>query len=194
MKYASLRPKIDTGSIVLFQGTGFTSNVIRWFCGLFTGKRGTYSHVGMIVCDKERRFIFESTTLNGKNGVQMNLLSKAVKTYKGKMVVRTFEGDLTAKQIIDLRQFISDNLGMPYEKHIWELIASATPWHLFKNNNNKDFFCSELIAKVFQLWDIIAKQPVANEYKPDSFCKDGDIDHKLFLHSDAWLGDEIQIT
>ena len=192
MKYSSIRPKIHTGTIVLFQGTGLTSDLIRWFCGLFTGKKGTYSHVGMIICDKERRFIFESTTLNGKKGVQLNLLSQAVKTYKGNMFIRTFEGNLTAKQTVELHQFISDNLGKPYEHHIWELIGAATPWTMFKGNN-KDFFCSELIAKAYQILGLISKKPDAKEYKPDSFCKDDAIDHQLFLHADIWLGDEIQV-
>lgn len=192
--YQLIRDRITTGSIVLFHGKGFFSDMIRLFCSLFSGKKTKYSHIGLLVRKMDRIFIFESTTLNGKNGVQMNLFSQAVKTYKGKMVVRYLCTTLDGLMVIQLNNFIEKNLGKPYEQHILELLGAATPWHIFKGSN-KSFFCSELVASVYKMWELMPNSPEAKEFSPQNFAMGEEVDRQLkFSANPACLSSEIEIV
>lgn len=196
MTYAELRATLTTGSIVLFRGKGFVSDMICRICSLFSGKKTKYSHVGMIVADRNRKFVFESTTLNGNKGVQLNLLSTVLRSYKGTIVVRRLYADLTPPQHLALQQFISDSLHKPYERHIFELLGASTPWHLF-DDNNSDYFCSELVAKVYQIWGFLPKLPAAKEYSPESFAVNGPVDKELLFYQGdeaVWLDEEHNVS
>lgn len=194
MNYQLVRPTLKTGDIVLFRGKGLVSLAIMWVCSLFSRRPTQYSHVGMIVREKTRVFILESTTLNGKRGVQLNLFSSTVKAYNGKLTVRQLKTQRTELMVLRLQAFIQNNLGKPYEQHLWELIGASTPWHLFKGNNT-DWFCSELIARVYQIWGLIPDNEQEKEFSPQDFGLDGAIDYNLrYSQQPARLGKEIEIT
>ena len=194
MTYSEIRKDLRTGDIVLFRGRGFFSGLICWVCSIFSGKPTQYSHVGMIVKEAGRIMLLESTTLNGKNGVQMNLFSTVLKSYNGKVWVRHLRRKMFAFEIYALEKFITDNIGKPYEKHVWELMAASTPWHIFKGNN-KDFFCSELVVKIYQLWKMITTDIDAKEFSPQDFALGGAIDSNLRLSEQAaCLSKEIELT
>jgi hypothetical protein len=87
--YDQIRDKIRQGDLIGFGGTGFVSGGIE----LFT--RSPLSHIG-IVLDTQVSIggqpqqghvimLIESTSLNGKSGVQINRLSERVSNYPGKV-------------------------------------------------------------------------------------------------------------
>lgn len=192
MTYAEIRDDLNTGDVVLFQGTGLFSLVIRWVCSFFSHQPTMYSHVGMIVREGHRILLFESTTLNGKSGVQINPFSTVVKSYKGRLWVRHLRTDLQDWQVKVLTAFIEQSLGKKYDPR--EVISAATPWHVFKGDN-KRFFCSELVIRVYQLWKLITTDIYAKEFSPQDFAFLSAVDMNLrFAEQAACLTKEVEIT
>ena len=77
--YSSVREKMRPGDVIAFAGKGWVSHIIK----LFT--RSKVSHVGVVLNIDElgRVMVMESTTLNGKRGVQINRMSRRLEQYKG---------------------------------------------------------------------------------------------------------------
>ena len=195
MKYKEIRPELRTGDIVLFRGRGVASLVIRWFCSLCRFKFTMYSHVGMVVRGRNRVLLFEAVPPK----VRHVALSDALEKYDGDVYIRQLRGQRTLKMLGDIRYFMHKQQGVPYEKDLLEFMGAATPLHVGKADNS-DWFCSELVAKVYQMWGLIRGIPLAKEYCPDDFRLGGMIDHELKLFTDMHdlngaycLGSEIPI-
>jgi starvation-inducible outer membrane lipoprotein len=183
MLYTQIRPDLQTGYIVLFAGTVFFSWIIR----IFSGDR---SHVGMVVRHGKRILLFDSNATPGQNGPGLHYLSQAIQSYKGRVWIRKLEGVLTLKMLADLDKFIKEVKESPYEKDLIELVGAVTPWHIGKFDA-LDWFCTELIARVYQIWGIIPEIPLAKEYSPGDFKLGGAISQDL--NRAYALGSEIPI-
>lgn len=189
--YERIRPSLQTGDIVLFRGEGIISSVIRWFCSLISHKYTKYSHIGTIVCDSDHILVFESTSIRGGvKGVRLTALSDVLANYDGRITIRRLHFNRTTELLHGLAQFISNNIGKPYERHLIELIEASTKLG-FAHVDKSDFFCSELVAAVYQLWGLLGLSPDASKYSPEDFCYGGLVDSKL--KKPAFLGAEILI-
>jgi len=195
MKYLDIRDHFDNLDVVLFHGTGFISDLV----GLFSKH---YTHVGTVVrCSakdldillsknlisntlsadcrgkSDVLMLFESTVINGKKGVQLNLLSESIAKYKGKVAVRHLDTDRRLN-VKNYYKFISESLGKPYESHPLELLGCAVESGI-SIEDDSDFFCSELSARSYQKVKLLPPQPIANKYKPDDFMYGGVVDSRL---------------
>ena len=108
--YDDVREQLDTGDIVLFSGKGLIS------MGLKIGALCTWSHVAMVVRVKEPdvALLYQSTPVckakdffegTLKNGVQINVMSEAVKGYNGKVAVRHLSVARTTEMLDSLSRF-----------------------------------------------------------------------------------------
>ena len=174
MQYAEKRCELKTGDILLFEGKGFGSWVI---------KRATFSkwsHVGMVYKAADDVFCYEALKLKkGKDGVQTSLLRARIKDYDGKIWVRQLRTRRTQSFVERFDTYRERMKCREYENNIWELMGAAMPW-----KNKEDFtslFCSELIAGAYQALHLIGKTIIANEFTPGDFSYDGVVEYCLKL-------------
>lgn len=170
--------------------------IIRWVCSLFRLRFTKYSHLGLVVLDSERVMLFEAVP----SGVHLVALSDAIAKYDGDVFIRQLVGNRTMKMYTDLHEFIQQQIGKPYEKHLIELMGAATPLHI-GSADYRDWFCSELVTKAYQVCELIFGFPLAKEYEPDDYRLGCQIDKELAMFSDPYdlnraycLGTEIPIT
>ena len=83
-KYSNVRNQMRPGDVIAFGGKGQFSEIIKF------ATRSEVSHVGVIfqVDRTGRQFknlVIESTSLNGKSGVQINFMSQRVRNYEGEV-------------------------------------------------------------------------------------------------------------
>ena len=173
--YDNIRDTLDTGDLLLYSGVGPVSMSIR----LVT--RSKWSHIGVVVRPKDFDMVcvLQSTTLSKVKdtvsnreieGVQINLLSDSLDSYKGAVAVRK----LNVERTDDMRNTISDFRrevhGRPYEERKMELLKSA--YDFFGGANEEDLsslFCSELVAELYQRIGLLDEDKPSNEYIPKDF-------------------------
>lgn len=195
--YRDIRPKLNTGDIVLFSGKGGISDGIKWFTG------SDWSHVGMVFNIPQMNIVllWESTTLSNlkdvldkkaKRGVQLVPLKERVDTYKGAIAVRQLQVNRTPRMMEALLAFRGEVRDRPYEQSKLELIQSAYDGWLGENREDlSSLFCSELVAESYQRMGLLADQPPSAEYTPRDFASKSK--HPLTLRLGARLGAEIKI-
>lgn len=199
-KYEAIRPKLDTGDIVLFSGSGFISRLIQMI------SKSKWSHVGMVIKSAEwdMLLLWESTTLSKikdiesrkqTQGVQLVPLSERIKCYKeGCVAFRRLIGG-TEEQRLDmqskLKDFRSEVKGRNYEESKWELFRAAYDgaWGL-NEADLSSLFCSEMINEAYRRMGLIYPDPVSpsNEFIPGEFSTL----NKLYM-DDFSLGDHIYV-
>ena len=196
IRYEELRPLLKTGDIVLFQGKGLFSQVIRTFTRS-GGKRGKYTHVGMVIdpseissrlLTKAKRdalagdrvlLLAESTTMStvrdvetGKftSGVQTALLSQRLATYKGKVWVRRLNKRLTKPKLDAMMALRRELSGRAYERSPWALFRAAIDWPFSKQRRDlRSLFCSEYDAAMYMAAELLKEPPSASEITPINF-------------------------
>ncbi len=201
MKYSEYRKIAMTGDVVLFRGKGRISRWIRWFQSFCRWLKKIWSsHVGVVVVQggiDGRVMLLESTSIKGgSKGVRLVPLSEAIPFYNGKVKVRQLKCNRDDKFYKTIDKFITDTLGVPYEKNIRELMGSAwNGWLTGKNIANfLYYFCSELLAHLFQELRFLTFFPPANEYTPEDFRLGGSVDRMMkYADKPVCLGTEIDI-
>lgn len=195
--YDTLRPLLRTGDVVLFRGKGRVSRWIRWWCSILRGLKVTWaSHVGVVVIDSGRLMLFESTSIRGGvKGVRLIPLSDALAEYDGDIRVRRL---MIARDTIFERQvknFVTEKIGRPYEKSLLELMRSAWTIDRNKENTPDSLFCSELVALLYQRVGLLPwPNPSANNYTPEDFRLGGKVDRYLkYTDEPACLSHEIDV-
>jgi len=163
--YTALRDRIQTGDLIAFDGKGWISWVIkRW-------QRYPISHVGVVVnIDAQGRvMVMESTTLNGKKGVQLNRLSKRVKGYKG--TVNWFPLHRKTRDKLDvtaMQNYLWEQDGKPYDT---KQAIKAGLWSWTTRENGSELFCSELVAGAWRAGKILSKKTNISEVTPEKLCR-----------------------
>lgn len=182
-KYQAVRGKLDTGDIVVFEGSGVISGMIKW------KEKTRWSHVGMVVksAEGDMLLLFESTTLSKikdvesrteSQGVQLVTLSERIRRYPDNNVgfrrLLGVERDDDSRQVV--KKFRSEMTGRPYEKSKLELFRSSYDGVFGDNEENlSSLFCSELIAELYQRLGLLDEVPEglpSNEYTPKAFGGD----------------------
>ncbi len=200
MSYNEIRDRLDTGDIVLFSGKGLIS------MGLQIGSLCSWSHVAIVVKVKDPDVIllYQSTPVckakdfladKPKQGVQINLLSQAIESYKGKVAVRLLNVDRTDEMLKNLNEFRSEMKGRPYEKRIMDMVKAV--WDGPFGHVEEDLsslFCSELVAEAYQRMGLLTPDEqggkASAEYTPKNFSIQGG---GLELLLGATLEDEIVV-
>lgn len=198
--YDDVRNNLDTGDIVLFSGKGLIS------MGLKIGALCTWSHVAMVVRVKEPdvALLYQSTPvckakdfMDGilKNGVQINVLSEAVKTYNGKVAIRHLSVARTPEMLNGLSRFRQKVKNRPYEDRIIDMVKAVWDGPLgHVDEDLSSLFCSELVAEAYQRMGLLPGNESggkeSSEYTPKNFSDEGD---NLELQLGASLGEEIVI-
>lgn len=167
---------LKTGDIILFSGTCIVSRIIRFVC------RNKWSHIGMVIVDPAYNvpLIYESshgTNLIGLDlkrktaGVQLLFLRDRIRDFKGDMVVRRLvDHNITPEDRSKLLALRKQLVGVPFEKNVWQMAASE-----FKNRaipyreDMSSVFCSELIARCYQVLGLLGQDLPSNRYSPADF-------------------------
>lgn len=195
-EYDAIRPKLDTGDIVLFSGKGAFSEGIKWF------SKSTWSHVGMVVHMPDwGHFLWESTTLSDledfetgtlTKGVQLVVLSDRIKKYEGEIAIRRLQVERTERMTTDLAKLRLELRGKPYEKIKLELIRAVYDGPFGQNTADlSSLFCSELVAQAYQTLGLLSEDLPANEYVPKDFSTERAQPLELLL--DAELTNEVKV-
>jgi len=191
MTYREIRDTLLTGDLILFRGKGLVSLLILWFCSICKLKKTTYSHIGMIVVDSGRVMLFESTTLFGRKGVQLNPLSERLQVYKGSAYLRHLNCTRDDQFYKIINDTIVELLGRPYEKSIIELMGAASRVaSLFagRDTDLSSVFCQELISEIFIRLGFFPQSIPPNKYNPDDNVLGGRVDEILkFSDKEVWL-------
>lgn len=198
--YDDLRDNLDTGDIVLFSGKGLIS------MGLKIGSLCSWSHVAMVVRVKEPDvvLIYQSTPVckakdffdgNLKNGVQINVMSEAVRGYNGKVAVRHLAAERTPQMLAGLSRFRQRVKDRPYETRIVDMVRAVWDGPLgHVEEDLSSLFCSELVAEAYQHMGLLPPNESggkeSTEYTPKNFSSAGGGPELLL---GATLGEEIVI-
>ena len=174
--YERVRDELNTGDLVLFEGTSFFSRLIQRASG------SKWSHVGMVMRLPEYDYLalYESTgggalrdLVSGvpTKGVQLVPLSEKIRTYPGRVAIRNLiDAGLIAEDFRALTELRKELRGRPYEKSALELIRAAhdSPGEV-TNEDLSSLFCSELVAEAYQRLGLLTDRKPSNEYTPGDF-------------------------
>lgn len=206
-------------AIVIVSTIGYILNWKNWGSGFVKGLDNKYSHCGSIVrvpwqyiaellvqgkipaeaIDKriddnkaDAIMLLESTSINGGfKGVQLRLLSEAIKSYKGTVTIRRQSTNMLPDLERD-KNFIESVLGQRYEKSIVELFRSAIDLPGIEQDGDlSSIFCAELNALRDQLWRLLPENPPPNEYTPADYRTGGMVDENMY---NGHLQEEIVIV
>lgn len=158
MSEAQFLEQADTGDILLFRGSHAGSLVTRTFTN------SHFDHVAMVLkfeTAPEEVFLVEAT---GNMGVSLNrwvFIRPHIghgKFYE-KLVFRHIEFDRGDKMVNNLEKFLSEAVGLKYGIGGNKLLKKKT--EKVENteneliNEDRTFFCSELVAKAFKLLGVM---------------------------------------
>ncbi len=183
LPYDLIRDSIQQGDIIAFGGKGFISGGIK----LFT--HSPVSHIGIVLETKvslqgeaqDGRVIqiIESTTLNGKNGVQINRASERIANYDGNVWWAPL-ADQVRKSCDWARfyRYLLKQTGKPYDYlqclgMVWEpLIHIPLLGRAFMNPRDAaKVYCSELACQALEVAGAIEPGVNPSETSPEDLMK-----------------------
>lgn len=184
----NIRPNLKNGDILLCSGSGVFSRLIQ----LATGTK--WSHVGFIyrVPQIDRIIVFESVESIGVRAVPLSFYldnyNSGGKPYPGEVHIARHE-DMGAKvdsdEMIRLATDAVDWLGYPYDndeiaKIAARITSSKLPIigknHFKKLEEDKEFICSEYLARLFEHIDINIKWNTKGFVAPSDVAEDDKVD------------------
>lgn len=181
--YSQVRDLMQPGDIIAFGGRGTFSNIIKAIT------LSTVSHVGVVMeskliadgvaSDHKIVDVLESTTLNGKNGVQRNRLSERIEGYNGE--IWWLPLNTSIRQQLDIPRFYTaclHEVGRPYD---WfQAILSGLHFPQWWSGTSRRF-CSEVAVSTLAAGGVKVLQKVdpAN-VTPEELCAMQIYEHKYF--------------
>ena len=193
---------VDTGDILLFRTD--TKNVLgSWITRTFTNSH--FDHVAVLLRfgdSVKDLYLFEAV---GERGVRLaSWINTRSELYPGgffeKIVTRKLLLEMTGEKLHELDSFRRNSTGLRYGIHPSKLLMTqrsepraSSPKKQHEVDQDRVFFCSELVAKAFKVLELI-RDPYEKSsgcYVPGSFVKDSSID-KDMVHSIA-LGPMVNI-
>lgn len=173
--YNEIRDELKTGDVVLFDGRGWVSCLIK------IGTFSRWSHVGIVYRPHPTGtvFLYESTTLSNiagskgaaVKGVQTVDLWNRVRNYKGTIAVRQVTREkFTYQEVIALEKLRSKYRYKKYERSAAELIKSAFGrFGFYQKEDDSSLFCSEVVAECLQALNVLSNRRSSNSYTPADF-------------------------
>ena len=196
--YSTIENKLKTGDLLLFSSNGFFSNIIKVatmspyshigmvvkidnnqkFKDIYNGNDELFLwHSPKDVIEGKNRDILTKTE---KNGPQLNPLKRILLKTNSKVVLRRL--DKTTKEITSLRNVKFNNSNnllnymkkesiKIYERNYLDLFYSSYdgPFGQQKQNNESEFFCSELVAATYIKMGLLDDTLPTDEYTPEDF-------------------------
>jgi len=174
VKYEDIRKEMKAGDVIAFGGKGELSNIIK------IATRSGVSHIGVILQsqlrdDDEDRFfnqIIESTSLDGREGVQISRMSDRIRAYDGELWWLPRDDTLP----FDQKKFFNFLFAQDGKKYdlIQALKAGVDLLDRLKiTRNTEDFdklFCSELVAGGLEAAGTVGEIN-ASEVTPIDLCR-----------------------
>ena len=179
-RYSKVRNQMRPGDVIAFGGKGHFSEIIKF------ATRSVVSHVGVVFQvdrsgGKFKNLVMESTSLDGKAGVQINFLSQRVRNYGGEVWWLPLEKQYTnmIEKSDDFFEFLRTQVGKEYDMvqaiqagvdifdDLWGISAATVA----KEDFDK-FFCSELVVAGLESAGVFGKVKVnASEVTPIDLCR-----------------------
>ena len=181
--YPEIRALIQPGDIFAFSGNGFISSGIK----LFT--HSPISHVGIVLETKLSIYddpqpgriiqLIESTTLNGRKGVQINRLSERLENYDGEVWWTPLSDDIRERcDWVRFYDYLLKQVGKAYDYNevggmtVRRLSKIPFIGRLFTNPRNSDkFYCSELACSALQRAGAIDQDVNYSEIAPQDLMQ-----------------------
>ena len=179
---------MDTGDILLFR---CNNNRIfgSWITRAFTNSH--FDHIAIILRFGETvkdLYILEAV---GDRGVRitswLNIRTELrVGGFFDKIVTRKLLYEMTNERLNDLDQFRRNSVGCSYGLNVKNILFSQRSEPSLNKKpseieKDRQFFCSELIAKAFKVLGVIKNPELkgSSSYYPGSFTQDGIVDQDL---------------
>ena len=176
----AIMENLRTGNIVLFSGRCTISKLIR----LLSWSK--WSHVGMIINDDPQYpfpLLYESTHNDTIKGLDVGDYTQGVQIVPFLDRLMTYNGSIGLRRVISpcynqrhqLRLYRTKMIGVPFEKNILEVLASAELFRwLRKDENLSSVFCSEHHAEATMALGWLNRDKPSNHYSPKFFAKNND--------------------
>lgn len=198
---SKFKQKADTGNILLYKGNSFGSKVIR------TATNGKFDHVAMLLkfeSDFDEIYIIEATTNLGVHLNKWSFIRDHVgkKKFYQQIMFRKIEYNRSDRVVEQLEIFLKEAIGQSYGigskilsgKKSIKLAPSVSTDENQRQliEEERTFFCSELVAKAFKVLGIIEDDETASSsFLPGHFSH---LNDKLVKYTKGTkLEDEVQI-
>lgn len=167
---------LQTGDLLLFSGTGISSDIIRWFTG------SSWTHIGVVVHLEgiEEPLLLEATMaaesldlFSGEltSGVSLVSLSQKLADYAGDVAVRHRVGPpLCSRQRRLVRRLVRCLYRKPYRNYVWRQLLDAMP--LSRRRLGGGFFCSELVAEFYRRLGWLPRDIRCGGFVPGHFAEE----------------------
>lgn len=175
-----MKRRCDTGDLVLFSGSSFSSVGVELATGSW------WSHVGMVIrSDEDELYLFDSSART--NMVTLSPLHRVLNSYSGVYCVRPLKRPMSTMRKRRLCGYINETLGKPFEQDTVKWIsAAAYSWiaiipligqllvhaDRIPRSDSSSFICSELIVGCFLSmgYDLDDRMPIS--IVPDDMTSD----------------------
>ena len=177
LKYDDVRSQIKNGDVLMYQGKGIASSVIRWVT------HSPHSHAGIAAWWNERLMVMEAKG----NGVVVSPFSHSVGHYHGD--VEWFSSTQEISEIDRLKMviFAQEELGKTYGR--WKTIVLGIRILFQRDLDRRDrlrkekkLFCSEYVAQAYNSVGLDLKKKTS-----DRFMKPADIANSPLLEKKGRL-------
>ena len=179
--YDTIRHRVRDGDILLFQGKGWVSRIIRW------GSDSTYSHAGLTAWWGERLLVFQSAG----RGVEVLPVSSAVYEYDGQVdwwvVKREREAELDRGEL--LRHAVTQ-LGTPYAKTgvlelMWRMAIGKFRGRRDPRVDPEGMFCSQYVSYCYRKAGLDLRPDTDDACtSPGDLATCGVLENRAVLHYD----------
>lgn len=154
---------VKTGDLMLFTGNHFVGNAQRMVT------RSRFDHVGMFVEMQGSIFLLQAVI----GGVCLlnwsELFSEIIFTEGYNVWYRRLDVDISREKKKELKSFINKVISKKFRFSIKEFLfkkKDVTP------EDQKGFFCSELVASAYKTLGLLPQTPASNKYWPGDFSSE----------------------
>ncbi len=192
MDFNQLAPQLQTGDIMLFNGTTPISLIIDEIT------HSKFSHVGMVIrapgsSGSDGLTLWQS--FEPENGVVIDPLEAFVAGYPkleagATVAARLLSVERTPAMLQGLADFIPKAKGLPFPGFA-EWFANYMAGCLGVEGPQTSFYCSELVAQTYMAMGLLKAWPLATVYTPGRFSEYA---YDLQLQLGASFGPEIPVT
>ncbi|PTQ89986.1 hypothetical protein [Agitococcus lubricus] len=177
LAYQTLKQQLQTGDLVLFSGTSWSSRLVQ----VFTLSR--WSHIALVVRLPEypdQLLLWEVTRASklhdiqhgqSMDGVQLVNLDAKLASYQGQVAIRRLKTKLNEQQRLQhLRHLLAAWRHKPYCNIVRKNLYAWWHGNAASSIGHQGGFCSELIAEIYQRWQLLPADRPARYYVPQDFA------------------------
>ena len=183
--YDEVKDELKTGDLILFHGMLLSSEINELLA------RSEWSHVGMVIRpedigmnESKRLLLWESNTLVNLKDVELNktkvgpmlvdfeqrIITDVKDKYDNKFRIRYNTCDITKEMLEKLKTLIEKVHFDTFPKTESDLKTEVFKGRIFHETvDNRDYFCSKLIADTYIHMGILTKKYPSNSYEPKDF-------------------------